>query len=413
MIFSKALQCLLLRAALLVLVLLASVTVRADVELLGMARIPGDASDMSQLPGLLAGDIPQNRFGGISAIEHVQGDCYLLLPDRGPADGATLWSCRYHEARIHVKLPRQMGEKPEVDVRIEATRLFRNNLNMVLTGSSGALSADRKLRDLRFDPEGIRRARGGRIFVSEEYGPSLCEFTPAGGFRTALQIPSHYLAEFSSALPEEENARNVSGRQANGGLEGLAITPDNLRLVAIMQRPLIQESLPTGLKRTGTNVRILEIALATGASREFLYKLEESANGISEILAINSHQFLVLERDSRAGMEAASKKVFLIDIHGATDLTGHAALPAVDIPHDVTPVGKTMFLDLLAPKFGFAGKDCPEKFEGLAFGPNLPDGRRLLLVTVDNDFVTEAATLILAFAVGRADLPDFGWNSVK
>lgn len=57
-----------------------------------------------------------------------------------------------------------------------------------------------------------------------------------------------------------------------------------------------------------------------------------------------------------------------------------------------------------------AGPNCPEKFEGLAFGPTLPDGRRLLIVTVDNDFKPNAPSLILAFAVDPDDLPEFGWD---
>ena len=47
------------------------------------------------------------------------------------------------------------------------------------------------------------------------------------------------------------------------------------------------------------------------------------------------------------------------------------------------------------------------KFEGLAFGPDLPDGRRLLLVTADNDFLPDQPFRLYAFAVGRADLPGY------
>ena len=53
------------------------------------------------------------------------------------------------------------------------------------------------------------------------------------------------------------------------------------------------------------------------------------------------------------------------------------------------------------------GEECPEKFEGLAFGPDLPDGRHLLIVTADNDFVATAPFRVYAFAIDRADLPTF------
>ena len=62
---------------------------------------------------------------------------------------------------------------------------------------------------------------------------------------------------------------------------------------------------------------------------------------------------------------------------------------------------------MLAKQYGIAGKDCPDKFEGMAFGPDLPDGRRVLLVTADNDFLAEKPFRIYAFAIDKAELPTF------
>jgi hypothetical protein len=75
----------------------------------------------------------------------------------------------------------------------------------------------------------------------------------------------------------------------------------------------------------------------------------------------------------------------------------------------VKPVRKLLFLDLLDPRFGLAGPACAEKQEGLAFGPNLPDGRRLLIVVADNDLRAERPILFHGFAVDRDSLPGFGW----
>ena len=90
----------------------------------------------------------------------------------------------------------------------------------------------------------------------------------------------------------------------------------------------------------------------------------------------------------------------------ATDISGIDTLPIKGVPKAVTPVSKAMWLDFLYPRFGLA-KDMPVKLEGLTFGPDLPDGRHLLLVTVDNDFLPEVPTTVYAFAVGRNDLPGY------
>jgi Esterase-like activity of phytase len=94
-----------------------------------------------------------------------------------------------------------------------------------------------------------------------------------------------------------------------------------------------------------------------------------------------------------------SVKKIRISTKNATDVSKIISLPAPMLPVGIVPVTKTLFLDLLNPKFGLKGKDFPAKIEGLAFGPNLPDGRRLLIITTDNDFKPDEPTWIYAFAV--------------
>src|SRR5262249_9922931 len=159
---------------------------------------------------------------------------------------------------------------------------------------------------------------------------------------------------------------NTSGRIANRGMEGLAITPDGSKLVGLMQNPLLQDG-----GRKDVRNRIVAIDIATGALEEYVYLLASSQNVASEIVAINDHEFLVDEGDQGEGREAALKKIFRIDLSSATRVTGMERLPA-----DLTPAAKTLFLDLLDPRYRLAGKDFPQKIEGLAFGPDIViDGR--------------------------------------
>ena len=269
--------------------------VTGEIKLIGTARLPGDATDQSGLTDVLAGGIPHNRLGGISAIEFTgKDDKYLLLPDRGPGDGATAYRCRFHELKLAV----EPGRSPAVSATLLATTMLENDAGRPLTGSAAAFDKEDPALGLRFDPEGIRTDRRGKIFMSDEYGPSVFEFSAAGKRTAILNVPARFRIAQPSAVAAEESARNKSGRQTNGGLEGLAIIPDGSRLYAAMQRPLIQDSQPGKAgKRVGTNTRIIEFNRGKGTTREFLYPLDDTANGVSEILAINGHEFLVLERD--------------------------------------------------------------------------------------------------------------------
>ncbi|MFO0801062.1 MAG: esterase-like activity of phytase family protein [Gemmataceae bacterium] len=378
---------------------------RADVALLGVGTIPGTASDRSGLGGKASDGTPHDRLGGLgSAIAYGgRGTEYVLVSDRGPKDGASDFACRYHRMDIRVT----PGATEPVSLKLVATTLLTDAAGRRYVGSLDAFRDTDPTRNLRLDPEGVRVGRGGELYVSDEYGPVIYEFDPSGRRRRSLAVPSHFRAPRPGKSPADELPPHATtGRQPNRGMEGLAISSDRKRLVGIMQGPLLQDGgLNEKNERVGVNVRILDVELASGKTREFVYQLSDPANGVSEIVAVSDHQYLVLERDGRAGKEALFKRVFLIDLTGATDVSGVAALPRGALPAGVKAAAKAPFLDLLDPRFGIAGAGCPEKFEGLAFGPDLPDGRRLLLITADNDFVAEQPLRVYAFAVGRSDLP--------
>ena len=113
------------------------------------------------------------------------------------------------------------------------------------------------------------------------------------------------------------------------------------------------------------------------------------------ILAAGNGKFLVIERDGQTGEKAAFKRIMAIDIKDATDTTHVDKFPHKAVPKGVQPVKKTTFIDLLDPKFGLAGEKLPEKMEGLAWGPALPDGRDLLVGLRRQRFQTPRAEPVL------------------
>jgi hypothetical protein len=390
----------------------------ADIKLIGTGSIPGTATDGSGLTNVLEdGVTPNNRIGGLGSALAYTGvaDFYLATPDRGPADGTTTYTDRAYVVRVQLRRNPAVPGAYLVQPVVVGTVLLRNEEGERLTGNAGAFDSTNSPGSLRFDPEGVRAAAcGGRFYVSDEYGPFVYEFGPTGRRIRSLRLPNKFLIDLPSADGTVELAGNVSGRQSNRGMEGLAISPDGGKLFGIMQSPLLQDgALDSTNSRVGTNNRIVEIDVETGAVRELLYVMDSRSNGVSEILAVNDHELLVLERDGRVGAAAQTKKVFKIDLTGATDIRSLSHLPQTGVPAGVFPVAKALFLDLLDPAYGIGGASTPEKFEGLAFGPDLADGRRLLLVTVDNDFAAARPSLFYAFSIAPGDLPDFDAQSIR
>jgi len=269
-----------------------------------------------------------------------------------------------------------------------------------LVGAAGAF-------DDRFDPEGIRVSSTGTLFVSDEYGPYIVEMDRQGNVLRRIAVPADFAIANPSADPTAELTGNTSGRQANRGMEGLAISPDGTTLFGIMQNALLQDNAltPGTVDRVSVYTRILRIDLATGATEEYVYPLVAAnrGQGVSEILAINDDELLVLERDNRSRLQTppqdpTRKQIWKIDLTGATDVSD-VTLPATGaLPTGVQAVSKAPFINLLDPVYGLFDT-VPEKLEGLTWGPDLPDGRHLLYVVSDNDLTPTLPTRIFAFAV--------------
>jgi hypothetical protein len=382
---------------------------RADGTLLGVATIPGDARDLSGLTDELDKDLPHNRLGGFSAIDYTgQKDRYCVLADRGPGDGAHPYACRVHFFAIAVDPAAPGGLR----ATLASTQLLQTEAGTSLSGSTLASAvATAATTTQRFDPEGLRLGTGGALFISEEYAPAVAIFNPQGRRVRDLPFPAAFVITTPGETKAEELRLNARGRWPNKGPEGLAITPSGRSLFVALQGPLIQDAAPDSKgKLRGTNVRIVEFDLKTGRTRQYLYPLDSDKHGISEMLAVGEEEFLFLERDGAAGEEARFKKVIRARKGQATDVSRLDRLPPEGLPAGVIPFSKTVLLDLLDSRHGLAGASFLEKIEGLTFGPTLPDGRRLLLVCADNDFLADQPSQIYAFAIPKGELPGFGWK---
>lgn len=439
-----------------ILVLAASVRA-ADpgISLVGMGLVPGTALDKSGLAGQTicqfgspANCIDQANFGGFGSALAYTGfaNVFLAVPDRGPFDGRT--DVPYRDRAHYVHLAVDTGAAfPNIRTTLLDTVFLKARHNQDLVGSASDF-------DARIDPEGAAFSRTGSFFVSDEYGPAILEFNLWGRLLRRITVPAKFLiANPSGDVDPDGNslelypALNTSGRQANRGMEGLTISPDGRYLFGLLQNALIQDhglntSTPPG--RVGLTARLLKVDLKTGKSAEFVYVVDaiNQGRGVNDILAINDHEFLVIERDNRsqvptppnAAQTPNLKRIYKINLAGASDVALIASLPAsgADLAGlGITPVTKALFIDMLDPSYVVDASTLPapttvkdviaEKIEGLAWGHDLRDGRHVLFVTSDNDLYPGRPTQIYAFAVDgkaanitlerpRLGFPFFSWG---
>lgn len=390
-----------------------------NASLIARGSLSGLLADQSGLGAALENGVAGNVLGGTgSGLAWAGGNAFLALPDRGPngvawnaaVDDTTSYISRFQT--LSLRLSPGSGALPFdlVPSVIQTTLLHDSgplnygsavpSLNApgvsYFTGRSDNFSPGLSTSpdNARLDSEGIRVSSDGRsVFVSDEYGPFVYRFDRRTGERTDVYaLPDSFAVGVMSPKGSVEISGNTSGRVANKGMEGLAITPDGATLVGFMQGPLLQDGGDGGRVN-----RIVTIDVATHAVHQYAY--DNRVNGknfnSSEILAVNDHQFLVLERDGKGlgdNSTTAFKQIYLVDLTGAQDvsgLTGEAALLAK------APT-KTLFLDLKAAlnAAGIASDAIPAKLEGMAFGPDVTlDGvlQHTLFVANDNDFLASDA----------------------
>jgi len=369
----------------------------ADVELMGRLGVSGKIVDKSEVASKLEDGSASNQFGGLSAIDYLGDDKFLLLADRGAADGAVSYPCRFHEVSLKVN-----SENKSIEFELLKTTMLVSKDGGSLVGSLTAHSADINSNKVSnwtaLDPEGMRRLRSGGLVVSDEYGPRVLMFDETGRLEREFSIPEHF------QLREPESGTHTMGTYPNRGLEGVAVTPTGDRIVAVIQSPLIQDAIVEGDKCLGLNCRWILYQANGGVDGEVVYQLDNLKTGVSEVLAIDETKFLVLERDSKDGKDAETKRVYLCDTSGASDVRQIASLPQLNLPSDVKPVSKRLLIDLLDDRFEIAGKKAPEKPEGIAWGEPLADGRRTLWVCCDNDFDPKRTTNFYCFAIDPSAL---------
>jgi hypothetical protein len=411
--------------------------INPGVTLIGTGTIPGNALDRSGLAGsdICRRDEPtvcidKATFGGFGSGVTYTGfnNVFLAAPDRGPFDGRTdvPYLDRFHFLKITLDTAAAF---PNVRTKLLDTRFLKDESNRPLLGDAYAFDTAQPRKTRRFDPEGVAVSLLGNFFVSDEYGPYISEFDRSGRLLRRIPVPAkfrldpvlgHPSGDIDSAGNSLELAPgfNVTGRQANRGMEGLTITPNGRTLVGIMQNALLQDHGldPVTNGRVGVNNRILTVDLLTGRTREYVYVMDavNQGRGVNEILAINGHEFLVLERDNRslvptppnAPQSPNLKRIYRIDLAkpGLTDVSDIDSLPQGALDPSIVPVTKTLFLDLLDPSYKVNAtqtiKDViAEKMEGMAWGENLKDGRHVLYVFSDNDLTPGLPTQIYAFAI--------------
>lgn len=208
----------------------------------------------------------------------------------------------------------------------------------------------------------------------------------------AVPVPT----QFAMHKAEERGPRH------NNAFEGLAFSPDGKAVWLGMESALYEDG-PIATVEAGTVTRLTRLDRDGKVLAQYALPIDpiqakpagkNGDNGLSEILALDDTRLLQLERSGVEGADGLWKmyiRLYEIDTQGATDVQALASLKGAD----VKPVAKKLLLDLAQD----ATLGPIDNLECLAFGPDLANGHKTLVLASDNNFNKTQITQFLAFEV--------------
>lgn len=328
------------------------------------------------------------EVGGLSGITYdSKKNVYYALSD----DRSQINPARFYTLSIEMS----DGFLNSGDIQFLKVTKLRNQIGKVFANGT-------------VDPEGIALKKNRKLFIASEgdassgLAPFVSSFTLNGREKYQLEVPDKYLP------------RPTSGIRNNLAFESLTITPDERYLFTATENGLLQDGPQTDLTSQSLS-RILKYDMKTRqVAGEFVYTVDEvplppmpvdafRTNGLVELLALdNNGTLLALERAFSVG-QGNTVKLFEVLTQGALDVSGENGLfrEEVGLPYEIDPAVQKIELLDFAADLGI----IPDNLEGMTLGPELDDGRRVLIIVSDNNFNTTQTTQFIALALRFDTIP--------
>lgn len=326
--------------------------------------------------------------GGLSGIDYdAENNRYFLISD----DPSQFSKARIYTASIDIK-------NNKIDT------IFINGIIPILQENGQEYPKHGTVRSLKADGESVRynpirneliwSNEGERLFRSGDstiIQPAITILSADGKFLDTIPLPKGF-----------HFTKGENGPRKNALFEGVTFADNYKTLYASLEEPLYQDGRAAAFEFDGAITRILKFDTKNKRNTaQYAYNLGElpvepttqsdwNLNGISEILAINNHTLMVIERAWAKGHDDHTfVKLFLVDLNEAENVIDNDSFSK----NKPRVLKKKLLFD-----FDKIDKHI-DNFEGVTFGPNLPNGNKTLIFCVDNNFSKNQTQQFFLFEV--------------
>ena len=371
-------------------VLMSSCTVQKTITL----------TEKSQLKFIGEYDIPYNKnfqkttIGGLSGIDYdSKHNIYYLISD----DRSYINPARFYTAKIYLNEKGHLSNGHGIDsvqfLSVENLlqpdgRVYPNSKqDPFRTPDPEAMRYNPKTKELVWSSEGERIIKKDTAVLED---PSVDIISTNGNYTDSFILPSNMHMQITQ-----------NGPRQNGVFEGLSFTHNYKKLLVSVEEPLYEDGPRAGLKDSSAWIRIIKYDVKTRRPEaQYAYQIDPVAypadpagafkiNGVPDILAINDHQLLVVERSFSTGRKPSTIKVYLAEMDAASDISQVSSVKN----YLFRPVLKKLLLNM--DELGI----YIDNVEGVAQGPRLSNGHQTLIFVSDNNFSKEEITQLLLFEI--------------
>ena len=318
------------------------------------------------------------EVGGLSSIAYDSArDRYYVISD----DQSVIDPARYYTFDLDV-----------ADGTLDAGDVVVTDVTTLLDDAGLSFPA------ASFDPEGLALTSDDELVITSEgissrlIPPWVRLFGLDGRQLEDLSVPLAFLPD---TIPQSRGVRQNLGFESGATI--------GVHFFTGSEGALVQDGPAAGVG-VPSPARLLRYNLRSGRpDQQFLYVTDPIAetpvpptafavNGLVELLPLDRNTFLAMERSFSVGVAGTGNtiKVYVVELAGASNI--HARESLAGQLGDIRPVTKTLLLDL--DDLGIP----LDNVEGMAFGPDLADGRRTLVLVSDNNFAPAQFTQFLLFA---------------
>lgn len=290
------------------------------------------------------------KFGGISGLHYRDNVLWSLSDDRGSRGPYRIYkfnltsSADKKKWQVEISDMLPLGDAKGYKV-LDPEALYVFSDNQILISSEGDLN--QKPREM----------------------PMITFWSPDKKWGKELPLPKE--------VYPEKTGMQTKGVLNNSAFEAMAVQPDEKKLWIMPEMPLFQN------KKNEIEIFEYELNKSKSWKKTKIYTYirdlpaagrTEVLRGMSEALWWKPDHLLVLERSLR--------------VEGTSVNIVEAELFSVKLTGNKTEKKKLLTLD----------KDLGANWEALSWGPELPDGKRLLIIASDNNFFKGTPTRFLFYS---------------